>query len=302
MKPSTNSKVNMPIISRAKGKYCVDINGRKFLDFTGSNLTVIHGYRPRLSVVPNYPGPSEIESKLSQLLRQYTNTKYFRYYKNGSDAVNNAVRYARHLYPGAKVTYIGYAGSHDLYAYTVNANGIVEQNSRQIKDFSKLPKKTDILVYESRYQKLANKIDSYIRICDYLKSGVMGLYDLQLYDPDFKCYGKSLGNGSAIAVLTGRDEHMINIDDVYYSTTFGSNPDGMIEAIRTIKDFEKVKDRYFNLYKYAQDKLPKWQTISIDRQIDFMDNGILFNGFWQIFTIHTKKDIDRLAKLCNNLL
>lgn len=37
IKPSTNIKSYMPIISKAKGKYVWDNKGNKYLDFTGSS-------------------------------------------------------------------------------------------------------------------------------------------------------------------------------------------------------------------------------------------------------------------------
>ena len=42
--PSTATKRYFPIIGKAKGKYVWDIDGNKYIDFTGSNLTTILGY------------------------------------------------------------------------------------------------------------------------------------------------------------------------------------------------------------------------------------------------------------------
>jgi glutamate-1-semialdehyde 2,1-aminomutase len=314
MKPSTNSKEHFPIITKAKGKCVCGIDGNKYIDFTGSNLTVIHGYRPITPCVPNLPGVSKTEKELSWLLSEYTNTKQFRYYKNGSDAVNNAIRLARHIHGGncwggSEVTFIGYAGSNDSYVQTINDNGIPYHEvtcNYQIKDFNKLPKETEILVYEKRYSYLAAKINARIKICDYLKEGIIGLYMRKDNDDnvnaDFCCYGKSIANGSAIAVLTGKDKYMERIDEVYYSTTFGCNQDAMIEAIRTIKDFEKVKDRYFKLYKYAKEVLPPWFSATPEQIKKFQKQGILYNGYYQIMTCHNKKDIDILKKACNKIL
>jgi glutamate-1-semialdehyde 2,1-aminomutase len=308
MKPSTNSKEHMPVIRKAKGKYVWDIEGNKYLDTTGSNLTVIHGYRPAIGVTPNLPGKSDCEAKLGAMLGYYTHTSHFRYYKNGSDAVNNAVRLSKHILgnSNASTMYIGYAGSNDSYAYTVNKNGITEQASWQYKKGNIQLQSYDILVFESRFSDIACNIDAKIRICDHLKSGVVGLYEFWLLfrdkEADFHCFGKSIANGSALAVLTGKDELMERIDEVYYSTTFGCNQDAMLEAIRTIKDFEKVQDKYFKLYSYAKDKLPEWQSITPEQIKKFQKLGVLFNGYWQIFTIHTKRDIDRLAKVIDIVL
>jgi len=117
----------------------------------------------------------------------------------------------------------------------------------------------------------------------------------------FMLYGKSIANGSPLAVMTGKDELMEKIDDIYYSTTFSCNPADMKEAIRTIKDFEKGKEKYFKLYNYALDKLPKWQTITDSKIKEFQREGILYNGYYNIMTCMTKKDIDKLGNMCKML-
>jgi len=332
IKPSTQSKSNMPVICKAKGKYVWDVNWNKYLDFTGSNLTNILGYRPTLPSVPNYPGVSDVEQELTKLLSSYTQTKHFRYFKNGSDAVNCSIRLARYILcmrdGGVMpvVCYLGYAGSHDSYAWTINNNGIPYQNSVQPKTVKEeyLPKKIDILVFESRYAEYADKIDAKIKIIDCLKDGVRALYptskttprvngswDVACFESDegikvyrqyeFYLYGKSIANGSPLAVMTGKDELMEKIDEIYYSTTFGSNPGDMRECIRTIKDFEKGKEKYFKLYNYALDKLPKWQTITDHQQKTFQREGVLYNGYWAIMFPHTYKDIDNVSNLCKDL-
>ena len=45
IKPSTQSKQFMPIIKKARGKYCWGIDGKKYLDFCMGNLTNVIGYQ-----------------------------------------------------------------------------------------------------------------------------------------------------------------------------------------------------------------------------------------------------------------
>lgn len=325
IKPSTNSKEHFPIIKKAIGKYCWDIDGKKYIDFTASNLTTVLGYRPRKAVVPNYPGVSTAEGELTSLLKKYTNTELFRFYPSGSDAVNNAIRIARHIVgdTNARVTFLGYSGSNDSYASTININGIPLAVStrkgdlpcvnHQVKDFNSLPKYTDILVFESRYSHFAKQIKSKVKIVDCLKDGILALHNKPinsfekgicqyLYDYDFYCYGKSIFNGSSGAILTGRTDYMKRIDEVYYSTTFGCNNDMMTEGIRTIKDFEKIKGKYFSLYNYAKEILPEWQSISLEKIKQFLEKGVLYKGYWGILACMNKSDIERLAMLCKNIL
>ena len=302
MKPSTNSKVNMPIIKKASGRYCWDIDGNKYLDFTASNLTTVLGYRPRQSVVPNMPGVSSAEGEFKQLLSQYTNTDHFKFYPSGSDAVNNAIRLARHILgnDNASVFFVGYAGSNDAYARTINDNGIPKQYSSQIDSPIMEIIDCDIVVFESRHEWKTKNINAKIRIADHLKSGIVGLYEN--ISADLHSYGKSIFNGSSGAILTGRPDYMERIDEVYYSTTFGCNNDMMIEGIRTIKDFEKLKDKYFELYNYAREVLPEWFSATPEQIKEFQKHGVLFNGYCGVMASHTKKDIKKLALLCDKLL
>lgn len=290
--PSTASHVNFPVIKRANGKYCWDVAGNKYLDFNGANLTVILGHkRFKFKNPPHFTGESYLEDEVSKELSKLTGTKYFRYFKNGSDAVNCAIRLSRHIVknPNELVCFAGYAGSNDCYARTINPNGIPDQNSQQKLKYG------HIVVYESRYYSHVNQVPMLqhkIKICDDLKSGINGLYEN--IDADFHLYGKSLANGYPIAVLTGRNDYMEKINEIYYSTTYGGENTGLEAVQQTLKEFNR--DKWLKLKKYADSKLPAWQSLTKEQIMEFRKRGILNNGYWQIMQIHTKQDIDRLAE------
>lgn len=298
IKPSTASKEHLPVIKKASGKYVWDVEKNKYLDLTGANLTVILGHNQfKFKNSPNFPGKSYLEDEVSNLLSKHTKTKYFRYFKNGSDAVNCAIRLARHL-SGDKnehVSFAGYAGSNDCYSRTVNPNGIPEQDSSQNL------KHGHIVVYESRYDNFAHQVPVLrhkYEICDHLKSGINGLWEN--IDADFHLYGKSLANGYPVAVLTGRDDYMKRIDEIYYSTTFGGDNVGLEAIKKTLKEYDRKK--WLELKEYADSVLPPWQSLKPEQIKKFTKQGVLFTGYWQIMTSHTKEDIDRLASLCKKIL
>ena len=145
--PSTKSKQHMPVIAKAKGKYVWDVDGKKYLDFTGANLTTVLGYRPTLPSVPNYPGVSDTEQELTKLLSSYTGNKHWRYFKNGHNAVDCAIRLARHILkkPEAHICFVGYAGASDAYVHTTNnKNGVPHVNSYQLKNGDELTPRTGL--------------------------------------------------------------------------------------------------------------------------------------------------------------
>ncbi len=300
IKPSTASKEHLPVIKKAWGKHCWDLKNKRYLDFTGANLTTILGYRQfRFKKSPNFPGKSELEDNVSKKLSKYTKTKYFRYFKNGHNAVDCAIRIAGGIFGQSyRVGFIGYAGTSDLYIWTTeNKRGVKPQMSWQISNFeNQIP--IDILVFESRYFELAKKVDCEFKICDHLKSGINGLWEN--IESDFHLYGKSLANGYPVAVMTGKNKYMKRIDEIYYSTTFGGDNVGLEAIEQTLKKYDRKK--WLKLKEYADSVLPPWQSLKPEQIKKFTKEGVLFNGYWAILMSHAKEDIDRLASLCKKIL
>lgn len=310
---STQSKTFLPEIYKAQGKY-VQGKNKEYLDFIGGNNTVILGHKQfKFDYCPNFSGPSFLEDRVSHILSGYTDTDYFRYFKNGTDAVNCAIRLARYLVnkkhlvsnKEIKIGFIGYGGTGDEYVRTFNENGTLECSSIQfnIKLISKHNYESDsffdILVYESRYSGIAGFIKAKYKICDHLKSGILGLDENR---SDIDLYGKSIANGYPVAVMTGKDEIMEEINNIYYSTTFGGDNIGLEAIIKTINEFYPKKKNYLKMKQYAQHKLPKWKSLKRDQVKKFLEKGVFFNGNWQLMTCHSKRDIDRLASLCDELM
>lgn len=314
--PSTQSKHLLPIINRAKDQYCYGIEGEKFLDFMGGNNTVILGHKQfKFKHCPSYSGRSYMEDKTSSLLSQYTNTDLFRYFKNGSDAVNCALRLSKHILRRdsvgklIRVCFIGYAGSGDDYVRTINVNGISNSSCKSYQLKAKDIRDSrgeyilgaDILVYESRYKHFADSIKADIKICDHLKSGILGLDEPTA---DFDLYGKSLANGYPIAVLTGRNDLMSKINDIYYSTTYGGENTGLEAIHHTLNEFEPIKENYLNLLSFAKETLKEWHETPLqsDEIQKFVKKSILYNGNWQLMTCHTKENIVKLKKEIDALM
>lgn len=299
MIPSTISKKHFPIISDACDQFAWDIDGKKYLDFTGANLTVILGYQGCLEgPPPNFPGMSFLEVELAEKLKDLTGYNHFRFFKNGKDAVDCALRLARHIEGvNSRIGFMGYHGSGNEYVWTTdNKNGIPEQNSFQqrfipgcdVYNFTE----ADILCYESRYKDFKITRGAF-KIVDTLKEGMRALFND--YSDDLVIYGKSIANGYPLAVLTGKDEVMERLPEIYYSTTFGGENVAIQEALLAIDYYKQVKESHEELLSYAK-KLPAWRSFNPKEIKHFLDRGILNNGYWQIMTCHTKADIDKLEE------
>jgi glutamate-1-semialdehyde 2,1-aminomutase len=306
IKPSTASKEHLPVIKSASGCFAHDVDGKEYLDFTGSNLTVILGHQSFvLNYAPNFPGKSFLEDEVSERLSELTKTNHFRYFKNGHNAVDCALRLSRHILGDQfiSILFVGYHGVGDLYVSTFNQNGLplIEDDVYQYKKDTHLELDSidyDVVIFESRYEKDIKKIKAKLKICDHLKSGINGLWEK--VDADFHLYGKSLANGYPVAVLTGRDDYMKRIDEIYYSTTFGGDNVGLEAIHKTMNAYDRSK--WLELKEYADSVLPPWQSLKQEQIKKFTKQCVLFTGYWQIMTSHTKEDIDRLASLCKKIL
>lgn len=312
----TRSKSIYPVIRTANGKYCYDIHNQGYLDFTGSNLTVLLGYEsPHLSwdVPPNVPGQSEIQLKVESKLRDITNKKDFIFFKNGHNAVDCAVRLARYVLKdnNADVMFYGYHGTGSEYVSTINMNGITDGQANsavQIKSLKEYVQGTtwDILVYESRYKQDAEKINAKIKICDHLKSGYFGLFEKQA---DFDLYGKSLANGYPVSVLAG---DLSRINEIYYSTTYGGDNIGLTAIAHVLNEMPKHYDTLRKLSDYMYKHIPCVATgiyngilysyrndrITSDRVKMALEKRLIIGQWLTLFPSHTTEDIDRLKEFC----
>lgn len=307
--PSTQSDANFPVFMDAENQFATATDGTRYLDFTGANNTVILGHKKfDFNVPPNFPGKSIYEDDLSDLInRELSIFRQYRYFKNGTDAVSCAIRLGRFLTKkNAQIAFIGYAGSNNEYISTIRDKSISVPDTNNIQFFPnqflnndlKIETEFDILVYESRYRDIAQRIKAKFRICDHLKSGYFGLFETK---DDIDLFGKSLANGYPLSVMSGRPEHMQHINKIYYSTTFGGENTGLQAAIKTITYFKIPKNKYdyLTLFEYAKTILPEWDRLPNELiKLFWQKHKILFNGHWQIMACHTKEDIERLAECC----
>jgi len=72
--------------------------------------------------------------------------------------------------------------------------------------------------------------------------------------PDIICLGKIIGGGLPIGAYGARDEimnHLAPLGDVYQSSTFAGNPVVMQSGLSTLKELEKLKNKYSSLSELA---------------------------------------------------
>lgn len=353
-------------LDHGKGCYVWDVDGNKYLDYVMALGPIILGYdypavnkavirQLRKGTTFTLMHPLEVE--LAELLVGIIPcAEMVRFGKNGVDATSAAVRVSRAYTGREDIACCGYHGYQDWYAILTERNkGIpkilasfmhqFEYNKVETleKIFSEHPDKIAAVIMEQpgaepkdgfleKIKDVAHK-NGAVFIMDEIVTGFR--YSLggagQHYNvtPDLACFGKGMANGFPIACVAGRREMMKELNEVFFSTTFGGETLSLAAAIATINEMRK-KDVITHLWRLGL----KWKngfnnlakSIGVNAEAGgagprthfvFKDNegkdslamkslflqetvkrGILFGGPTFMSYSHNDKDIERTLDVC----
>ena len=356
---------NAPVfIDRGDGCYVWDIDENKYIDFICALGAVTVGYNNKkvneavlrqLQKGISFSQSTRLEVDLAEKLSQIIScAEMVRFVKNGSDATSAAVRLAR-AYTGKDIILAcGYHGMQDWYiGSTVNNKGVPQQvcdltktfqynNINSLKElFSSYPGQIAAVILEpiqgngpinvflQELKDLTHK-NGAILIFDEVVSGFRyalgGASELYNIVPDMAAFGKGMGNGLPLSVVTGRTDIMNLIEEgVFVSTTFGGEALSLAGALETIKILEQpgVYKKIWSLGNKMLEGLKKLigyymleDVISVSGlaphggvifegagSLDYLDinsvyqqklieKGILSLGINNINLSHTEKEID----------
>ena len=279
--------VSPHFLIKGRGARVEDVDGNSYLDFTMGLAPLILGYADpdvnaaivdQLSRGTVWSLSSPLEIELAELLVEIIPcAEMVRYGKNGSDATTGAVRLARAYTGRDLVACCGYHGWHDWYIGTTVRNaGIPAQVSELTltfpyndleaveKLFRANPDRIACVILEPTtvFRPAAGYLEGIKALCR--KYGALLIFDeivtgfrlalggAQEYFgvvPDLACFGKSMGNGVPIAVVTGRADIMKKFEDVFYSFTFAGEALGLVASIATIN---KLRREEVNAQLWAQ--------------------------------------------------
>ena len=190
-----------------------------------------------------------------------------RFGKNGSDATSAAVRLARAYTGRDRIAVCGYHGWHDWYiGATVRSKGV----PRAVSDLTSAFPYNDIealheLLNEQRGEFAAVVLEPVGRLepePGYLeevreitnKHGTLLIFDeiitgfrialggAQAYygvTPDLSAFGKGMGNGMPISAVVGREEIMKEMEEIFFSGTFGGETLSLAAAIAVIDKMKR---------------------------------------------------------------
>jgi glutamate-1-semialdehyde 2,1-aminomutase len=277
----------MPVyITRGKGARVWDVDGNEFIEW-GSGLrsvTLGHAFDPindaviaQIGLGANFGRPSTIELDCAdEFLSIVDGADMVKFCKNGSDAIDGAIKLAR-AYTGR--TMVGMCASHPFFSVndwfissTPMDSGIPEQTKTLTtkfyyndlesarRMFAEHPGQIACVVLEA--QKIDEPVDGFLHKLQALchANGAILVLDEMITGfrwhiggaqkkfnlvPDLSTWGKALGNGFAISALAGKREIMElgglrhNKERVFLlSTTHGAETHAMAAAIANIQFYK----------------------------------------------------------------
>lgn len=277
----------MPVyLTRGKGARVWDADGNEYIEFGNGLRSVSLGHafdpvtdavRAQLEFGANFGRPSTIELECAEaFLSIVEGADMVKFCKNGSDAVDGAIKLAR-AHTGRDM--VAYCASHPFFSVndwfigaTAMAGGIPESiknlttkfyyndlDSAQ-KMFAEYPGKISCVILEA--QKIEDPADGFLHklkdLCH--ANGALFILDEMITGfrwhiggaqkkfniiPDLSTWGKAMGNGFAIAALAGKREFM-QLGGLYHnrervfllSTTHGAETHAMAAAIANIRFYK----------------------------------------------------------------
>ncbi len=259
-----------------RGYELIDSTGRSFIDWTGAWGPVILGYRhpaveqaisEQLAAGPMLPlmHPVEIEVA-SMLVEMVPCADMVAFGKNGSDAVNAALRVARAVTNRELILQHGFHGFHDWYTCMHGARGVLPVLREFVHPFPY----NDLDALEQLFETFEGQVaavvmeptNSELPDPGYLE-GIRELTErhgsLLVFDemvtafrlanggaqelfgvtPDLACLGKAMANGMPLSAIVGKRQYMEHVASVGYGMTFRGETLSLAAAravLRTLRD------------------------------------------------------------------
>ena len=246
-------------INKARGAYVWDIDGNKYIDLVNSLAAITIGYknknidnsvRKQMKKGTIFSLPGILEAEVAELIIETVpSAEMVRFAKNGSDATTAAIRLSRAYTGREEIAFCGYHSWQDWYIGSTSMNKGVPKDVAKLshrfvyneieslrKIFDSKPNKIAAVILEpmtSEYPKnnflsevkdLAKKNNS-VLIFDETVTGYrysIGGAQLEFnVTPDLTTLGKGIANGYPLSAIVGKREIMKEIENIFFSGTFG---------------------------------------------------------------------------------
>jgi glutamate-1-semialdehyde 2,1-aminomutase len=242
---------------RAHGCHVWDLDGNKYIDLVSSLASITLGYNNRKieasvtrqlrkGVIFSLPGI--LEAEVAEMICELVpSAEMVRFGKNGSDATSAAVRLARAYTGKNKVLVCGYHGWQDWFIGSTSRNkGVPEAVSNltssfefnDIESFKIAISAEDIACVVMEPMNVNYPISGFLEEIREItrRLGVILIFDETItgfrfksggaqelfgITPDLSTFGKGLANGFPLSAVVGKREIMMEMENIFYSGTFG---------------------------------------------------------------------------------
>ena len=245
--------------TKAKGPYLWDLDGNKYIDLVSNLAAITLGYRNRkvnsavrkqMSLGNGFSLPGTLEAVVAEKIKSLVpSAEMVRFGKNGTDATSAAIRLARAYTGRYYVAVCGYHGWQDWFIGSTSRNKGVPKRTSALtltfkyndiksleKIFSKHPKGIAAVILEpmtnefpenkflEKTKKLCRKygavliFDETITGFRFSKGGAQEVFQVT---PDLSTFGKGIANGYPLSVVCGSREIMREMENIFFSGTFG---------------------------------------------------------------------------------
>jgi glutamate-1-semialdehyde 2,1-aminomutase len=264
-------------ITRGQGSRVWDLDGNEYLDFVSSLASITLGYqdpdvtnavRSQLDesgVIFSLPHP--LETEVAELICEMVPcAERVRFGKNGSDATAGAIRVSRAFTGRDRVAVCGYHGWQDWYIGSTARHRGVPKATRDLthtfvyNDLDSLRKllsehKDEFAAVILEPMNVAQPAPGFLEGVKELahQHGALLVFDetitgfryanggAQAYfgvTPDLATFGKGLANGYPVSAVAGRADVMREMEEIFFSFTFGGEALSLAAAKATL---EKLK-------------------------------------------------------------
>ena len=246
-------------IDKAKGCKVWDIDGNEYVDLVNSLASITLGYgdkgveravKKQLRKGISFSLPGTLEAEVAELIvSMVPSAEMVRFGKNGTDATSAAIRLSRAFTGRDHIAVCGYHGWQDWFIGSTTRNkGVPEVVSALTHKFEY----NNIESLKSILEKFSNQFAAVIlepMNIDWpnnnfleevkketQKAGAILIFDetitgfrfdnggaqsLFKVTPDLSTFGKGMANGFPLSAVVGRREIMMEMEEIFFSGTFG---------------------------------------------------------------------------------
>ena len=265
-------------ITRGEGSRVWDLDGNEYIDFVSSLASITLGYqdpdvnaavRQQLDtsgVIFSLPHP--LETEVAELIcAMVPCAERVRFGKNGSDATSGAIRVSRAFTGRDRVAVCGYHGWQDWYIGSTARHRGVPAATRELthafayNDLESLDKVlkshpgefaavilepmnvvAPLPGYLESVKTLAHQhgallvFDETITGFRYANGGAQAHFGVT---PDLATFGKGLANGYPVSAVAGRADVMKEMEEIFFSFTFGGEALSLAAAKATLEKLQR---------------------------------------------------------------